>query len=57
MLLAQALAPPGQRGAIEGQLVAERLLAAEVLVVDPMQASEAWDIFPAALGEPQEDAT
>jgi len=30
--------------------MAEELLAAEVLVIDPMQASGARDIFPTALG-------
>ena len=41
LLLAQALAPARQRRAVEGQLVAEALLAAEVLVIgvlDPARA-------------------
>ena len=41
LLFAQALAPAGQRGAIEGELVAEALLAAEILVIGILEPTRA----------------
>ena len=41
LVLAQALAPAGQRRAVERQLVAERQLAAEVLVIRVLQPARA----------------
>ena len=44
LLFAQALAPAGQRGALERQHVLEALFAAEVLVVGVLQPARAQDL-------------
>ena len=44
LLFAQPLAPAGQRGAFERQLMLETLLAAEVLIVRVLQPARAQDL-------------